>query len=321
VGDLLQGVLNLVPELAGPVHREVERPLADLEAGHQLLNGFRGRGEAGSALFRILHMAGHLAGKIMDHGHVVMDLTVGGAQFLHGGGDLEQGFAGLAKVLHHVFKLVGGPVHHFPGLADVRADFVVFRPGVAHQVDHAGDVAGNFFRGLVHPFRQFAHLVRHHGKAPSSFPGPSCLNGGVQGQQIGLVRDGPDQGRNGVHAGGALGQVIHRVVEAQHLFIHRIDFARHLLHFLEGLAGHGQIGGGGIGNGVGAGAHFFDGPGGFAAGGEYLICQIPLFPGAGGAGLHPHFDVHRLPGDDHGHLADFADDLAHFFGETVVAFR
>jgi hypothetical protein len=34
---------------------------------------------------------------------------------------------------------------------------------------------------------QLAHFVGHHGKAPATFSGAGSFNGGVQGQQIGLV--------------------------------------------------------------------------------------------------------------------------------------
>ena len=36
---------------------------------------------------------------------------------------------------------------------------------------------------------ELAHLVGHHGEASSGLAGPGRLDGGVQGQEVGLVRD------------------------------------------------------------------------------------------------------------------------------------
>ena len=82
-----------------------------------------------------------------------------------------------------------------------RGEFELFYlPQLDNVTGHGGDrvadlgpdgihQTGDFPRGLGGALRQLAHLVRHHGKAPALFPGPGCLDGGVQGEQIGLVRN------------------------------------------------------------------------------------------------------------------------------------
>ncbi len=55
-----------------------------------------------------------------------------------------------------------------------------------------GDLVANFlgrFRGL---FGEFLHLVGHDGKALARFTRARRLDGRVQGEQVGLLRDGAD---------------------------------------------------------------------------------------------------------------------------------
>ncbi|MPN18862.1 hypothetical protein SDC9_166227 [bioreactor metagenome] len=63
------------------------------------------------------------------------------------------------------------------------------RHGVAGAVldalDHGADLVG----GLAGALGQLAHFVGHHGKTAARFAGPGGFDGGVEGQQIGLVGD------------------------------------------------------------------------------------------------------------------------------------
>ena len=56
-------------------------------------------------------------------------------------------------------------------------------------IGNSGD-ALNGFLGLL---RQFADLIRNHGKALARFPGPCRLYRGIQRQQIGLGGNGVDR--------------------------------------------------------------------------------------------------------------------------------
>ena len=60
------------------------------------------------------------------------------------------------------------------------------------------------------------HLVGHDRESPSLFPGAGRLDGRVEGQQIGLIRDAADGGDDGFDAPGLL-------VELLYLFADRID--------------------------------------------------------------------------------------------------
>ena len=49
------------------------------------------------------------------------------------------------------------------------------------------DERSDLFGRLAGPLGQFADLVGHHGKAEAVLAGPGRLDGGVEGQQIGLA--------------------------------------------------------------------------------------------------------------------------------------
>jgi signal peptidase I, bacterial type len=60
-------------------------------------------------------------------------------------------------------------------------------------------------------FRQFAHLIGHHGKAAPRVASPGGLNGGVEGQQVGLVRDVFNGLGNSADGIGLAAEVVHRI--------------------------------------------------------------------------------------------------------------
>ncbi len=65
------------------------------------------------------------------------------------------------------------------------------------------DVDLHLLGRLLGPFGQFAHLVGDDGEAPAVLPGPGGLDGGVEGQKVGLVADvldEADDGADGVDA-------------------------------------------------------------------------------------------------------------------------
>ena len=57
--------------------------------------------------------------------------------------------------------------------------------------DHRIDLG----RGGAGAPRQFAHFIGHHGEAPPLVAGARSFDRGIQGQQVGLLRNGP----NGLH--------------------------------------------------------------------------------------------------------------------------
>ena len=73
--------------------------------------------------------------------------------------------------------------------ADVLAagrDFVGDR--IAHALD-ALDGRGDFLGRVAGAFGELAHFVGHHREAASLFAGPCGLDGGVEGEEVGLVGD------------------------------------------------------------------------------------------------------------------------------------
>ncbi|MNG87807.1 hypothetical protein D3C79_466250 [compost metagenome] len=61
--------------------------------------------------------------------------------------------------------------------------------GIAAQ---AGDQALDFFGRLPRTPGQGAHFVGHHGETTALLPGAGRLDGGIEGQQVGLVGDALD---------------------------------------------------------------------------------------------------------------------------------
>ena len=57
----------------------------------------------------------------------------------------------------------------------------------------AGDLGGDLVGGLGGLVGQALDLVGDHGEALAGFAGPGRLDGGVQGQQVGLAGDVVDQ--------------------------------------------------------------------------------------------------------------------------------
>ena len=75
-------------------------------------------------------------------------------------------------------------------------------------VDVRGDVLGRP-RGLV---RQLLHLGGHHGEALAGLAGARRLDGGVERQQVGLARDGVDEGDDLADLLRAVRQRLHELV-------------------------------------------------------------------------------------------------------------
>jgi hypothetical protein len=104
----------------------------------------------------------------------------------------------MAEVIsHHVAGLLTAVLDTVDGIIGGNrvADAVFYQSHHILHATHGGfgalphidDGGGNFLGGAGCAFCQLAHFICHHGKAPALFAGAGGFNGGVQGQQIGLV--------------------------------------------------------------------------------------------------------------------------------------
>jgi len=82
-------------------------------------------------------------------------------------------------------------------------------------------------------FGQFSDFVGDDGKTASVFAGPRRFDGGVEGQQIGLVRDFPDGVENGFDGVRFVFQRIEPCGERLFTFDEIADF---IAQFLQGVA-------------------------------------------------------------------------------------
>jgi hypothetical protein len=103
------------------------------------------------------------------------------AQLAHGTANLHHRFAllgtGRSNFLHQLAEV-------FWMLGTISSSSLPARSAVVTLLPAR---LANFLGGLLAAFGQFAHLGSHHGKALAMLTGPRRFNGGVQGQQVGLV--------------------------------------------------------------------------------------------------------------------------------------
>ena len=196
---------------------------------------------------------------------------------------------------------VGDDRHHLQEPIEPRSH----PPHQLHRVLHRGPCGGHGLHRLPHRpsdpphqignapggpvalLRQLAHLFGHHSKSPPVLPRPGRLYGGVQRQEVRLVRDLP----YGAHElPDAQGKVLHLV----HLGAGQLRGASHLLGRLSqlryapcGLVGEGSgpVGplrrlAAGLGGGLGARSHLLH----------------PRIYGFHSAGVLPHHTPQRRAG-------------------------
>jgi len=142
-------------------------------------------------------------------------------------------------------------------------------------------------------FGQLAHLVGHHGKTPTGLASAGRFNGGIKGQQVGLVGNI----RNDVHdfsnGAGVRFELGHVLTQVERDLVYVFDAVQGVLHHFRtgGSLGHGM--GGGSGGLVGADGHFLH-PGVHVPHGrgrlaQLASCQRGIFvrlPDAAGKGLN-----------------------------------
>ena len=94
-------------------------------------------------------------------------------------------------------------------VAPDRADRLDRAPGVGLDI---GDLGGDLLGGARGLARQRLDLLGDHRESPAGFAGARRLDGGVEGEKIGLRRDGADQLDHLADAIGRRAQPFHRAV-------------------------------------------------------------------------------------------------------------
>ena len=146
----------------------------------------------GAQLADALDVAHHLLVPVLDLVKKAADTVqgdLGGIQHL---GDLGLDVGGAVGGVDDLVEHLGGLLdlldalpQGLAGTANAVAEAV---GAVLHRLD-AGLHLGDEFLDLV---GQLLHLGGHHREALALLPGPGSLNGGVDGQDVGLVGDGDD---------------------------------------------------------------------------------------------------------------------------------
>ncbi len=99
--------------------------------------------------------------------------------------------------------------------------------------DDALDLGG----GSCGLLRQIAHLVGDHGEPATLFPGSCGLDGGIEGEKVGLFGDGTDHLQHSVDLLRLRSQVLNHAVGAFDVFGKGADLAAHAADRAAALAG------------------------------------------------------------------------------------
>ena len=129
----------------------------------------------------------------------------------------------------------------------------------------------NFFGGLLGTQGQAAHFIGHNGKPTSSLTRPSCLDGRIKRQQIGLLRNSLDDVQDTADFIALLLQMDHRLGRTPHLPGQPLDlldgFTDNLVAFPNLLIGGCRR----LSSLTGVARHFLHGGGHFIHGGRDMI--------------------------------------------------
>ena len=177
----------------------------------------------------------------------------------------------------------------------------------------------DFFCRLLRALGEAAHFICHHSESAPGFTGTRRFDGGVEGQQVGLLRNGLDHVE---HAA----DLVAFALEFVHGFGGVAHFRSQALDLGDGLVDHAITftsllvsGNGGLGRFLGVARHFLHGSGHLVHRGGDLVGLhfLRIHPGAGLLG-----DRRQLfggAGNLRHAVADAADQLAQADGHTLDA--
>ena len=184
--------------------------------------------ERGRALGHFVHFV-QSAGGLLAAAGLILRRRANDAQmlcgFFHPGHDFHHEFPGRSRAFRSRDRKFRSFFH---GIHIAAGFFLNGKDGFFH-----------FLGGAHGLFRQLAHFVGHHGKAASGFPGTGGFDGGIKGQQIGLIRHLVDDAHHLTDIAGALAQRIHGALEMQNGFLGAVNGFHSALALL--LTGHGLL--------------------------------------------------------------------------------
>ena len=200
-GNLLGAFADIgaVLELVGDFGQFLRRLLALAQRGGLLLDGIGGF-LAGRALF---------LGSGGDHFGALLRFLCGGGGFVIRPGNrdttighFDQGRTDLVELAGDGGALLDFLFGGLRRVADAVGDHL-------HLVLDLGDQVLDFARGFLRGLGKRADLIGDHGESLAVLAGAGGFDGGVQGQQVGLVGDARDRLHHVTDAGGLGLQILH----------------------------------------------------------------------------------------------------------------
>ncbi|VVO41373.1 hypothetical protein PS706_05924 [Pseudomonas fluorescens] len=160
------------------------------------------------------------------------------------------------------------PGHTFLGLA-----LTVFHAlhGVVGGRLQLGDQPVDLGGGLRRALRQLAHFVSHHGKTTALLAGPCGFDGGVEGQQVGLVGHRLDHFKHAADIAGFILQPAHGHVGLFDCLGQLADHVHGIFGLLLAVQGRAIGLAGGTGGGFGVARDILHGGGHLVNGGDDLL--------------------------------------------------
>ena len=223
--------------------------------------------EAADQLLEYVRLAGQLlagGGGLLGGGGVGLNHA---GNLVHGDGNLRNGggllLGGVGDQVDRVQHLLGACHHFLKGLTGLLGQVQALLHGGYGVLDQGGGTLG----GLGGLAGQVAHLVSHHSEALTGSARTGGLDGGVQGQDVGLERDILDGLDDLADFVGVRLDLVHGVHEGLHVRGAYVDLLVGLV--ILPLGGPG-VGGGGLH----LLAHVLDGGGQLLDGGGLLRCAL-----------------------------------------------
>ncbi len=179
-----------------------------------------------------------LVAAIGDAHHVAFDLVDHGALLLDGAGDDGIG-------IDHSIHLLGDGAESLFCLLRQPDPLLRFMAGRRHGGDRGAGAGLQLFNHLLDldggplgAVGKRPHLVGHHRKAATLLTGTGRFDGGVEGQQVGLLGNAADHADDAANLAALLLQLAYGVGGAQHLAVDMIDGLDGALHHILALTDH-----------------------------------------------------------------------------------